>query len=163
MPPRMRQQAPVSSKRFARSFKPYFEAGDTKGMGRMIAAHPGLIGKLMNHGPGRRVEGVEAVQTPDGETRYAFKIRNARTGTTGPEQPGGSIDPKHNVISYSHEEIGRGLQSILPADKVDKPQNSKGSGRAELLGYARRAILARYPRHGGAAEEKREAAHPPEG
>ena len=92
---------------FVGRFAPHLEAGDTDAMGRMISTHPGLVGKLMNHGPGRRVTGVEAVQTPEGETRYAFQIRNARTGTTGPEQPGGSIDPKDEVISYSQEEIKR--------------------------------------------------------
>ena len=84
-------------------------------MSRMIAAHPGLIGGTQNFGPGRRADGIEAIKTPDGETRYAFKIKNARTGTTGPEQPEGSIDPKAPVNSYSADQIGRGLQPFLPA------------------------------------------------
>ena len=109
---------------FARRFNPHFEAGDTNAMSRIIAANPGLVGNLMNHGPGRRVAGVEKVQTPDGETRYAFQIQNARTGTTGPEQPGGSIDPKDNVVSYSQDEIERALQPFLPAAKADKPPTS---------------------------------------
>ena len=86
----------------------------------MIASHPGLIGELMNFGPGRRADGIEEIQTPDGETRYAFKIRNARTGTTGPQTADASADPGDNVVSYSQEEIARAMQPFLPAEKVDK-------------------------------------------
>ena len=84
-------------------------------MSRLIAANPGLIGGTQSLGPGRRATGIEAIQTPEGETRYALQIRNARTGTTGPEQPEGSIDPKAPVNSYSAEQLMRGFQPFLPA------------------------------------------------
>ena len=108
-------EATKRRERFALRFNPYFKAGDTKGMGGMIASHPGLIGELMNFGPGRRADGIEEIQTPDGETRYAFKIRNARTGTTGPQTADASADPGDNVVSYSQEEIARAMQPFLPA------------------------------------------------
>ena len=113
--------------RFAKRFNPHFKAGDAEGMGGMISTHPGLIGELMNFGPGRRAVGVEKIQTPDGETRYAFQLRNARTGTTGPQTAGASADPGDNVVSYSQEQIERALQPFLPADKVDKARVVKGA------------------------------------
>ena len=101
--------------RFASRFAPLLKAGDTGAMERTIAAHPGLIGQTMNLRPEQRVAGVEAVQTPDGKTRYAFKIRNARTGTTGPQTANASAEPGDKVVSFSQEEIERGLQPFLPA------------------------------------------------
>ena len=110
--------------RFASRFAPLLKAGDTDQMGRMIADHPGLIGGLMNFGSGRHAAGLEAIQTPDGETRYAFQIRNARTGTTGPETANATSGSGDNVNSYSQEQVMRGLQPFLPAAKADKPPTS---------------------------------------
>ena len=166
MPPRMRQQAPSQLKSFVGRFSPQFQAGDTDGMDRMISGHPGLIGKLMNHGPGRRVEGVEKVQTPDGETRYAFRIRNARTGTTGPETANATPDPGDTVVSYSHEEIERAMQPFLPAapDPTTEQRNvgaflerNPGATEADYFAQKRSPGVSVFTGDLGGPEESHEA------
>ena len=109
---------------FARRLAPLLQAGDADAMGRLVASHPGLLSETQNFGPGRRVVGVEKITTPEGEVRYALQIRNARTGTIGPEQTGGSTDPEASVKSYTADQLMRNLQPFLPADKGTTEQQN---------------------------------------
>ena len=111
-------------KSFAGRFVPHFEAGDTNAMGRMIAKHPGLFGKLMNHGPDRRVVGIEGVQTPAGETRYAFQLKNSRTDSTGPETKNATGEPDDNVVSYSRRRSRAGCSRSASGEGRQADQRS---------------------------------------
>ena len=116
--------------RFASRFAPLLKAGDEGSMGRMIAAHPGLIGGLMNFGPDRRAVGVEAAQTPEGGTRYAFQLEECAHRDDGPgDSPNASLGPRSdnvNLIQRRSRSM-RGLQPFLTADKgTTEQQNIAG-------------------------------------
>ena len=163
MPPRMRRRSIRNARGSPAVLPRSLKAGDTDQMGRMIATHPGLIGGLMNFGP---VAARLASRRPKRQT-----VKRAMRSSSGTRARGRrdrrlqmrARTPGDTVVSYSQEQIERALQPFQPADKVDKPTSGTGAdgrnywvtpdGQSSPLSQA----------WSEAAEERREAAHPPEG